>query len=283
MKTSFFRLRAGVLLLLLTLSLTVAAQNKEQLVVPLSSPGKPGLLSAKLVNGSITVVGYAGKDVVIDASSRSSRDKDDDNDDNDDGRPAPPKGMKRIASNSGFDLTAEEQDNKVSVKSNSYQRPVNLTIKVPQHFSLQLKTVNDGDIVVENVTGELEISNVNGGVILRQVSGSAVANTVNGPIKAYFKTVTAGAPMAFSTVNGQVDVTLPATAKASLKLKSDQGEVYSDFDLVPEKTAPKVNRTNQNGVYRVSTDSWTYGRLNGGGAEIMMKSLMGNIYIRKAK
>ncbi|UOQ51461.1 DUF4097 family beta strand repeat-containing protein [Hymenobacter cellulosivorans] len=281
MKTFFCRLRAGVLLLLFPLSLTAAAQGKEQLVVPLSAPGKPGLLSVKLVNGSISVVGYGGKDVVVDVSS-PGRSRDDD-DDRDEDEKESAKGLRRISPNPGFDVTVEEKDNKVYVKTNSWQQPIHMTVKVPQRFSLQLKTVNEGDIVVENVNGELELSNVNGAIVMRQVSGSAVANTVNGPIKAFFKTVTAGAPMAFSTVNGAVDVTLPPAAKASLKLKSDQGEVYSDFDLAPDKAPTKVNRTTQDGVYRLNIDSWTYGKLNGGGAEIMMKSLMGNIYLRKAK
>ncbi|TGE29965.1 hypothetical protein E5K02_04810 [Hymenobacter metallicola] len=276
-----------MLLLLLTITLTAAAQSKEQLVVPLSSPGKPGLLHIKLVNGGVTVLGYSGKDVVIDAAPRGrSRDKDaddDSDDDNDtDGKPGA-KGMRRIAGAATFDVTAEEKDNKVYVKSNSWQQPVNMTVKVPQRFSLQISTVQDGDIVVENVSGEIEVNNVNGGIVLRQVSGSAVATTVNGPIKAVFKSVSAGAPMAFTTVNGPVDVTLPAPAKAALKLKSEHGEIYSDFDLVTDKTPAKVNRTAQNGVYRLNADNWTYGKLNGGGAEIMMKTLNGNIYIRKAK
>jgi hypothetical protein len=43
-----------------------AAEQKEQLVVPLSEPGKPFKLNVGLINGSIKVVGYEGKDVVID-------------------------------------------------------------------------------------------------------------------------------------------------------------------------------------------------------------------------
>ena len=61
---------------LLGASMPAAAQTsatKEQIVVALSNPGKPGLVSVKLVGGSITVMGYNGKDVVIDASSRAGR------------------------------------------------------------------------------------------------------------------------------------------------------------------------------------------------------------------
>ncbi|WP_375437957.1 DUF4097 domain-containing protein [uncultured Hymenobacter sp.] len=259
-----------------SLPATAQTTTKEQLVVALSNPGKPGLVSVRLVGGSITVVGYNGKDVVIDATSRTGRQS---------GRSAPAAaaGMKRIETSNSFDLTADENNNEVSIKTNSWKNPIDLVIKVPQRFSLQVGTVQNGDITVENVAGELEVSNVNGAIQLNQVSGSAVANTVNGPIKATFKNVTAGAPMAFSTVNGQVDVSLPSSSKAALKLKSDHGEIYSDFDLVTEKSPTKVTRTNQGGMYRVSIDDWTYGKINGGGAEIMMKTLHGNIYIRKAK
>ena len=43
--------------------------------------------------------------------------------------------------------------------------------------------------------------------------------------------VTPDKPMSFTSFNGNVDVTLPAAVKANLKLRSDQGEVYTDFDV----------------------------------------------------
>ncbi|GAB2966450.1 hypothetical protein GCM10027048_41070 [Hymenobacter coalescens] len=285
--------RSSLLLLAVALASPLRAQTggKEQLSVALSAPAKPGTLHVKLVSGSINVVGYGGKEVLIAAETgpRSSPHRGPGPSDIGPrpGRgPTPPTGpgMRRIDSNASFDLTAEEKDNHVYVRSQSWQRPVNLTIKVPQRFSLQISTVQDGDITVENVSGELEVNNVNGAIELNQVSGSAVATTVNGPVTASFKTVTAGAPMAFSTVNGKVDVGLPASTKASLKLKSDHGEIYSDFDLTTERNALKASRpTGTNGMYRLSVDEWNYGKLNGGGAEIMLKSLQGNIYIRKNK
>ena len=89
------------------------------------------------------------------------------------------------------------------------------------------------------MSGELEISNVNGAIQAHGRGGSAVANTVNGNLTATFKGVTPGTPMAFSTLNGKVDVTFPANVKAALKMKSDRGEVYSDFDVAVDKSPPK--------------------------------------------
>ncbi|WP_439556771.1 DUF4097 family beta strand repeat-containing protein, partial [Dyadobacter sp.] len=162
-------------------------------------------------------------------------------------------------------------------------KPMNLHIKVPQKFALKASTVNDGDIIVENVDGELEIANVNGEISLTNVSGSAVANTINGTLKATFKTVDTKSPMAFSTLNGNVDVTLPATAKFDLKLKSDRGEIYSDFDVEVDKSQPQATRSSKEGMFKVSLEDWVKGKVNGGGSEIMMKNMNGNIYVRKAK
>lgn len=279
----YSRLYTTLICLLSLLSVTsVLAQNdvKEQLVVPLSDPGKPGTLKVNLINGSINVVGYNGKDVVIDISSSSAnarKRRDDDDDRN------VSNGMKRISAGNPLDVSARERSNTVTIEANSHRFPVDLTIKVPQQCALRVGTVNHGDISIENVTGEIEVNNVNGAIELSNISGSAVANTVNGAVKATFKGVNQNAAMAFSTLNGNVDVTFPASAKMNVKLKSDRGDIYSDFDIDIDKTQPKVNRTNQNGMYRVSVDDWVQGKVNGGGHEIMMKNMNGNIYIRKAK
>lgn len=256
----------------------VLAQSdvKEQLIVPLTDPGKPGSLEVELVQGFIHVVGYNGKEVVIDAASDGQRRNRNDN------RTAE-SGMRRIPTGSPFDLSAEENNNRVRVHTSSVNNPINLTIKVPQRFSLKLHTVNQGDITVENVTGELEINNVNGPIELTNVGGSAVANTINGDLKATFRDVSDKAPMAFSTLNGRVDVTFPASVKANVKMKSDRGDLLSDFEIDVDKNQPKATRSNQAGMYRVTIDDWVYGKINGGGPEVMLKSMQGSIYVRKAK
>ncbi len=271
----------AILLFLLTGATPIIAQDaKEQLVVPLSDPGKPGYIEVGLVNGFIHVVGYTGKDVVIDASSDGAQRNR--NDERSSGRSAE-SGMRRIPTSNALDVSAEEKNNRVKVSATSHSKPVDLTIKVPQRFSLKLTTVNQGDITVENVSGELEINNVNGPIELTNIGGSAVANTINGDLKATFRDIDSKAPMAFSTLNGRVDVTFPNSTKANLKLKSDRGDIFSDFDIDIDKAQPKASRSSQSGMYRVTIEDWVYGKVNGGGPEIMMKSMQGNIYVRKAK
>ncbi|WP_031527960.1 DUF4097 family beta strand repeat-containing protein [Dyadobacter crusticola] len=276
MKTNRFIALALSISLTISGSSAALGQAKETLTVPLSDPAKPGSLKVNLLNGSIRISGYAGKEVVIEATGKAAEQNDRPKDEN-------AAGMRRIVPSSGLELTATEEQNSIKVSSRFVNKAMNLHIKVPQKFTVKATTVNDGDIIVENVDGELEIANVNGDITLSSVSGSAVANTINGTLKATFKTVDAKSPMAFSTLNGNVDVTLPATAKFDVKLKSDRGEIYSDFDVDVDKSQPQATRTSKEGMFKVSLEDWVKGQVNGGGSEIMMKNMNGNIYVRKAK
>ena len=277
--------RASLALLLLSSTLPGVAQDAtkasmEQLTVVLSEPNKPGSLEVELVNGFVHVSGYGGKSVVIDAVVRPRSDGESREEHL---KKATPLGMKRLSPANGLNLSAEEKNNIVKISTDSYLRPIDLTIKVPLNFSLKLSAINDGDILVENVGGELEVSNVGGAIRLSQVAGSVVANTVNGNLTATFKNVMPGAPMAFSTLGGKLDVTFPPATKVTLKLKSDRGQVYSNFDVALDKSPTKSPRSTQNGLYRLSTDGWTYGNLNGGGAQVRMQSMTGDIFLRKAR
>ncbi|OKL38717.1 DUF4097 family beta strand repeat-containing protein [Pontibacter flavimaris] len=269
--------RSLFILILLALSAHVFAQggNTEEIVVPLTRPNDAGSMEVSLFSGSIQVTGTKGKDVVIRAQMEERASK------------AQPKeeagGLRRIANNS-MGLTVTEQNNRVEVNSEAMNRSVNLEIQVPQNFNLTLSSVSRGDITVRNVNGNLEIDNVNGSIKLENVSGNALANTVNGTIKANFIRWDSKSPMAFSTLNGNVDITLPANSKFNAKLNSDRGEIYTDFNMVREaKQGQAKGARTEGGVYRVSTADFVTGKVNGGGAEIMVKSMNGNIYIRKSK
>jgi DUF4097 and DUF4098 domain-containing protein YvlB len=275
MRNTYIYIALSILVLFLMRQPVWAQEEiKEQLTVALSDPSKPATLKVSMVNGSIKVVGYDGKDVQVEAVVPDHKESE---------NPKPaPDGMKRIAS-TGFELTAKEASNKVVVETESHRRRVNLTIRVPRRSALDLSTVNGGTITVENVTGAMEISNVNGPITLTDVSGSVVANTVNGSVVVKFKEVAANTPMAFTTLNGNIDVTFAGNIKASPKIKSDRGEVFTDFDMEIEKRNQKEEKRNASGVYRVSIDDWVYGKINGGGPEMLFKNMNGNIYIRKAK
>lgn len=247
-----------------------AQDFNEQIAVPLSKPGERGKLEVGLVRGDITVKAYSGKDVIIDASSKES-DCDSCNED----KKSAPSGMKRI-STSSIEFSASENNNKVEIETNSWKRPINLVVQVPANFDLEIGTIH-GVIKVTGINGTMEVSGTNGPITLENVSGSALCNTVNGKIEASFGKVNANEPMSFVTLNGNVDITLPSNVKAKAKMKSDQGEVYTDFDMAISKPKPEKSSS---GNYKVTINSWVYGNINGGGPEYTFKNMNGDIFIR---
>jgi DUF4097 and DUF4098 domain-containing protein YvlB len=244
----------------------------DKVSVNLSDPARPALVKAGLIDGGITVKAYDGKEVIVEARARnreSARSE---------------AGPKRL-SIASTGLTVEEENNQVHINTESYARPIDLTITVPVHTSLHLRAVNDGDIVVTGVDGELDIDNVNGSVTLNNISGSAVAHALNGRLLATFTRVSPQKPMAFSSLNGDIDVTFPADLKANVSLRSDRGDVFSDFDVQLQAAAsqPVVEDSRQHGgKYRVKIDKTVRGTINGGGPEIQFTNFQGQIYIRKA-
>ncbi|MEP6715629.1 MAG: DUF4097 family beta strand repeat-containing protein [Terriglobia bacterium] len=249
-----------------------ATMTAQQIKVPLSSPGQPATVKVSLMNGSIAVTAGAAGEVVVEASGRAARERAD-----------VPTGMHRLdVSSAGVE--AREDHNVVSIDGGTYSGSSNLAIQVPPNCSLQLKSMNGGHIEVTGINGEIEASNLNGAVALKNVSGSAVVSSQNGDITVSMDKVTPNKPMSFTTMNGRIDVTIPGDTKARLRLKTDHGEVFSDFDvkMEPDTSKPIVEENRgQGGKYRIRMDKNVYGSINGGGPELRFETMNGSILIHK--
>jgi DUF4097 and DUF4098 domain-containing protein YvlB len=256
---------------------TTLAQGQTQagvdrIPVTLSDPSRPARVKVSLVNGGITVKGYEGKEVVVEAHVRNRENSRNEG------------GPKRLAiSTTG--LSVEEENNEVNINTESYMHAIDVSVSVPLHTSLKLRAVNDGDIAVTGVDGELDVDDINGAVTLNNVSGSVVAHALNGHVYATLTRVEPQKAMAFSSLNGDIDVTFPADLKANVSIRSDQGDVFSDFDVQLQTTTaqPVVEDSRgHGGKYRVKIDKTVRGTINGGGPEIQFRNFQGKIYIRKA-
>lgn len=272
---------AAVLLLVLAACSAALAQNptSDKVTAPLSDPSRPAFLKASLINGSITVTGYSGKDVIVEARVRS-----DDEEESAGEKSEKIKGLKRIK-NTSTGLSVEEENNEVRVSLGRFTGTIDLEIQVPTNTSMKLSTINDGTIEVSKVNGDLEASNTNGPITLKEISGSSVVDAINGEITVTFTSVDPKKSMSFSSLNGNIDVTFPPDLKAKLRMKNDQGEIYSDFDMKMENANTKMeeNTKNNRGKYQVKLEKSMIGTINGGGQEIQLKNFNGDIYIRSRK
>lgn len=261
-------------LTLITVGLSLIAsstfgQNNE-FSVPLSDPAKRGKLKAVINYGSVTIKGTPRKDILVRYST--AKDEEDENETK--------SGLRRIGSG-GMDLEVTENANTVSIHSATWNNKLDLQIEVPIGMDIEAKTHNDGDLVVSNIQGEVELTNHNGEITASNISGAVVATTYNGEVKVVLDKVKEGAPMSFTTYNGDVDITLPPTMKATLKMKTERGDIYSDFDVAFKNTGPIEKKENKGGVYKVVIDEWKRGDINGGGPEVTLRNYNGDIFVRK--
>jgi len=266
---------AAVVLLGAGFVTTASAQDETQ-VVPFSDPSRPGKVELHILNGgTITVHGENRRDVSVairGATLGRGRNE----------RPAPP-GMRRLTQSPGFEIS--EARNEIQIEASTFgQNSGAIELRVPLRTNLELGTINGGTITVENVEGELEISNVNGSVVLNNVAGSVVANSQNGGVTATLSRIMADKAMAFTSMNGKVDVTLPSNLKATLKMRSDNGDIFTDFDVQLQQRPAAVSRGggNNRGT-KIEVNRALYGTVNGGGAEIELRSFNGSIYLRKGQ
>ena len=136
----------------LNLSAEAEAQAQagvDRIPVTLSDPTRPALVKVSMVNGSITVKAHEGKEVIVEARPRNGEG----------GRSE--GGPKRLAiSTTG--LSVEEENNEVRINTESYMRTIDVTVSVPVHTSLKLRAVNDGNIVVTGIDGELDVETHHG-------------------------------------------------------------------------------------------------------------------------
>jgi len=261
-----------VIILIVCFTTMVYAQSSGDFPVPLSDPAKRGRLKAHLNYGSITVKGTARKDVLVKYSSISEEGRKEKNNEKD--------GLKRISGGT-MDLEVSENSNYVKVESGSWNNKMNLEIEVPLGFDVKVSSYNDGDILVTNVEGEVEITTYNGEIEAQNISGSVVATTYNGEIKVTFDKLKEGVPMSYSTYNGDIDITFPPGLKATFKMKTEQGEILSGFDMKMIESGPVQKKDTKSGTYKVVIDEWVKGEVNGGGAEISMRNYNGDVIIRK--
>jgi DNA polymerase II small subunit/DNA polymerase delta subunit B len=298
----------AVLLLFAGALVYTQEQTTDRATVPFSDPSKPGMVKVNVHNGSITVKGYEGKEVIVEAKSRGKTIKspemkmaeeiservrarvatelrergEEHREEREEEKQRSTEGMRKIAAAGGTGLEIEEADNVMEIDVSSLRQSIDLTIQVPYSTSLELDAHTNGDITVENVTGEIEIDHHNGALKLTGISGVVVANTWNGDVEVSFTSVDPDKPMSFSTWNGDIDVTFPASVKANVRMKSERGEVYSDFDIQVD-TTPQKKEVKKEGKYQISFEKYIIGSINGGGPEYHFKTYTGDILIRKAK
>jgi len=243
-----------------------------------------GVVAIDNLDGSVKVEGYSGSKVVIEIDETIKADD----------QQALEGAKKEVEL--GFDqkqdsviaYTAEPYDTRPNHwEHNRYERgrdyvvQLEYTVKVPFSSDLYVSTVNNGHISVKDVYGSLKVHNVNGSIEIVNAKGTTDARTVNGPVTVNYLSNPPDAS-SYASINGELNVTYPASLSADVQFKSMNGQFYTDFqdtEVLPTRVVKSETKNGNGTVYKLSKNSDV--RFGSGGKIFKFETLNGNIYIKK--
>ena len=155
---------------------------------------------------------------------------------------------------------------------------VNYQVKIPENVFLDIVEGSNGDIVIENLSGNLALTTSNGSITAAGVYGTVSARssngdinisdvrglgtlqTSNGSINAELSRLRDGVDI--RTSNGSINLALASTLEADLSVKTSNGSVsYSGLNI----EASEIDQT------------LLVGAMNGGGSKINITTSNGSI------
>ncbi len=274
-------------------SLVVTAQKSTETIkeeVQFSSTSKDNVFYVDNMHGAVEIEGYNGNKIIIEVIKTIT------------GKTSEiiAKGKREI------NLKVEKKGNKIYAYSNSphtffdletgkyshrenwnsrrsrrkYEYSLDFKIKVPKNVSIDVSTVNDGDIYVQNMHGEkLSANNVNGAITLKSVSGATNVNALNKDINiVYTKNPTKESW--YRSLNGDINIKFKNNLNANVSHRTMNGGFYTNYSV--SNLAPKIVkeqiRKSKGVKYRIRSKGQF--KIGNGGVQLNFDQLNGDTIVK---
>lgn len=131
---------------------------------------------------------------------------------------------------------------------------------------VKLKSVS-GNVMANEIKGNVDASTVSGSVVLTNISDAddVEATTISGKVK-YEGDLASNGYYHLKSHSGRVEFIVPSNAAFDLDARTFSGSINSDFDITVRGKISKKSLK---------------GSVNGGGAEVELKSFSGSVYLKK--
>lgn len=248
--------------LLVALALHAHAQEYK------AKMSKNGKLNLTFTRAKVTIEGYNGDEVIIRVDNYSPK-------------PARAEGLKSLSAmgedNTGLGQEVKAEGEVLNI-TKTVSREMAMHIKVPRQAALNVLETGwqGGSINITDMEGPIEIKANTSGITVKNAAKGLVARSTSSDIEVSFAALPADQPISITSVSGEIDLALPTDAKATVKAKAMTGEIYSDFELALKKQASGE-------IPRIGGGGNIEGTINGGGTEMRLEAISGNVYIRKKK
>lgn len=245
------------------------SQKLKKYEIDVANPASSKL---KLINlaGDVEIIAGNSNKIIVEANGIEPK-------------PERADGLKRVGAggedNTGTGLNLTKNGNDIQLYGAvSMHSDVNYKITVPKNLKIyvELGIFNHGDLDITGLSTDIELDVKNSDIKLKDITGPTVISSLSGDINLVFSTVNQSSPFSIKAISGDIDLSIPSNTPANLELSSMSGGIYTDFDLQnTDKSAGDLNY--------VGGGSKVRSKINGGGVNIMVSAISGNIYLRKKK
>lgn len=193
---------------------------------------------------------------------------------------------------------------KVTIEDQSTANKVNVSVKYPEHCNCQASvdfevtvpysmalnydwasvsgnihvdggngTIKarsvSGNVTLKNATGNISVSCVSGEVSVEGAKGTVTAKSTSGNVKVDLARVDGTSPLEFSSVSGNVVVSVPSGVGADVEMSTLSGSLHTDFPINVEERKYGPGKSAK-------------GRVGDGARVVKMTSVSGNLNLSRS-
>ncbi len=195
------------------------------------------------------------------------------------GLPEKAAGLKPLSAvgpdNTDIGLYVKQEGNIIKIAgASSRTSKADYEIYLPKRIKLKVdySSFQAGDIKFSGLSNEVEVKSQIGELIFEMVTGPIIASTLSADITVYFKELNQVGPTSITSTSGDIDISVPSDTKGNFEMSTTSGEVYTDLEF---------SFNEENGLRRWGGGMSADANLNGGGSKVTLRSVSGDIFIRK--
>jgi DUF4097 and DUF4098 domain-containing protein YvlB len=163
-------------------------------------------------------------------------------------------------------------------KDKEYEYKMDFKVKIPIGTNLVVSTINEGNISVSRVSGEVKANHINGSIRMTELTQAAKAHTINGDVNIDFN-INPSADCRFYSLNGDINANFKRGLSSLVSFKSFNGEFYSNLDeLVALPIEVQKTASEKGTKYKVNGNRYRVGK---GGAHLDFETFNGNVYLKE--
>jgi hypothetical protein len=152
-------------------------------------------------------------------------------------------------------------------------------IKVPFATHVAVSTINNGNVVVQNVKGVVMADNINGSIRLENLEREADASTINGDLDVTYAS-NPQSPCRFYSLNGDINALFRRGLAANLSFESFNGSFFTNIEKI-QQLPPKLDEEkNKEGIkFKVNGNRYQVGT---GGSLLDFETFNGDVYLKES-